>query len=34
MAEIITRARQANSMKGNSVALNEAELEGIVESAL
>lgn len=34
MPEIITRARQANSMKGNSVALEDAELESIVEAAL
>jgi len=34
MPEIIERAQQANSMKGNPVGLNEVELERIVESAL
>ena len=34
MPEIIARAKQANSMKGNPVVLNDAELESIVESAL
>lgn len=34
MSEIIGQARQANSMKGNPIPLNDAELERIVASAL